>query len=92
MTNKSKGMGLGIALGAALGVALGVMAGHAAIWIGTGLGMGMAIGSTVRLRQKTCPKCEAAKRNQEIEAESCSQKGVHHGITRARFHISPGQP
>ena len=68
MNRKSKGMGLGIALGAALGVALGVMAGHVAVWLGIGVAIGMAIGST--LRRTTCARCEAAKRNQELEARS----------------------
>ncbi len=68
MNRKSKGMGLGIASGAALGVALGVMAGHIAIWLGIGVAIGMAIGST--LRRTTCARCEAAKRNGELEARS----------------------
>ena len=68
MNSKSKGMGLGIALGAALGVALGVLAGHVAIWLGAGMAIGIAIGSTIR--RTTCPDCEAAKRNQELEARS----------------------
>jgi len=68
MAIKSKHTGLGIALGAALGAVAGVLAGHVAIWLGIGFAIGMAIGSTSR--QKTCPNCEAAKRNQELGARS----------------------
>jgi hypothetical protein len=68
MSRNSKAMGLGIGLGAALGVALGVMAGHIAVWLGIGVAIGMAIGS--RLRPTVCARCEAAKRNEELELRS----------------------
>jgi hypothetical protein len=91
MNKKSKGIGLGITLGAALGVVLGILAGHVALWLGIGIAIGIAIGST--LRRTTCARCEAAKRNRELEARSLvKEKGVYHGITRACFHIGSSQP
>ncbi len=97
MNSKSKGMGLGIALGAALGTALGVMAGHMALWLGIGVAIGMAIGST--LRRTKCPTCEGCEtesakswKSELVRQNLKLEKGVHHGITRACFHVSPGEP
>jgi hypothetical protein len=44
------------------------MAGHVGLWLGIGVAIGIAIGST--LRRKTCPNCEAAKRNEKLGASS----------------------
>jgi hypothetical protein len=73
-------IGLGIALGAVLGAALSIILGAGSAWLAVGIAVGIAIGVGI-------PRASSHKTNDQRLT-----KGVHHGITRESFDISPGQP
>jgi hypothetical protein len=93
--SKSTHTGLGIALGAALGVVAGVLAGHIAVWLGIGIAIGMALARRLQASTedvRSAPLCTRHMKRIRRSYRAKAQKGVHHAITGACFHISPGQP